>query len=287
MSGGIPDEVRHSEKWRLALEMIDEMTGPGGWGVLEQITAGGGARPVPMADAGYGDITAFRLELADRGWPYVVAVKGAASAYIGDAEPVAPARRSGPGRPPRRAYPGPLASLRQLAIAHAGTIGQVTWRQGTRATPGNPAASMTSQFLAIRVRPANRDIPRAPDGSLPDCWLLAEWPSGADEPTDYWLSTLPAGHSHRRTGRAGEDPLADRARLPRAHARARPRPLRGPLLPGLAPPRHPRRPRPGLLHHDQDRPKSPCAGMTLYQVLRELQIVLALILGACPYASSP
>ncbi|WP_374710697.1 transposase [Rhodococcus sp. USK10] len=23
-------------------------------------------------------------------------------------------------------------------------------------------------------------------------WLLAEWPAGADEPTDYWLSTLPA-----------------------------------------------------------------------------------------------
>ena len=28
----IPDEVRHTEKWRLALEMIDEMTGPGGMG---------------------------------------------------------------------------------------------------------------------------------------------------------------------------------------------------------------------------------------------------------------
>jgi len=25
----IPDEVRHTGKWRLALEMIDEMTGPG------------------------------------------------------------------------------------------------------------------------------------------------------------------------------------------------------------------------------------------------------------------
>jgi SRSO17 transposase len=50
---------------------------------------------------------------------------------------------------------------------------------------------MTSHFLAIRVRPANRDIPRAADGSLPACWLLAEWPPGSDEPTDYWLSTLP------------------------------------------------------------------------------------------------
>src|SRR5512142_3408237 len=27
----IPDQVRHAEKWRLALEMIEEMTGPGGW----------------------------------------------------------------------------------------------------------------------------------------------------------------------------------------------------------------------------------------------------------------
>jgi SRSO17 transposase len=52
---------------------------------------------------------------------------------------------------------------------------------------------MTSWFLAIRVRPANRDIPRSPDGTLPECWLLAEWPPEADEPTDYWLSNLPPG----------------------------------------------------------------------------------------------
>jgi SRSO17 transposase len=38
----IPGQVRHNEKWRLALEMIEEMTGPGGWGVLEQVTAAGG-----------------------------------------------------------------------------------------------------------------------------------------------------------------------------------------------------------------------------------------------------
>jgi SRSO17 transposase len=84
-------------------------------------------------------------------------------------------------------------NLRQLAIAHAGQIQQVTWRQGTKAAKGNPDASMTGHFLAIRVRPANRDISRAEDGSLPDCWLLAEWPPAADEPTDYWLSNLPPG----------------------------------------------------------------------------------------------
>ena len=187
----IPDEVRHVEKWRLVLEMIDEMTGPAGWGVLDQITAMGGARPVVAADAGYGDNTSFRLGLETRGWRYVVAVKGTTSAYAGEARPVQRARRGGPGRPGKPAYPQPPVNLRQLAIAHADKIQEVTWRQGTKATSGNPDAAMTSHFLAIRARPANRDIPRAPDGSLPGCWLLAEWPPGSDEPTGYWLSTLP------------------------------------------------------------------------------------------------
>jgi SRSO17 transposase len=199
---GIPDEVRHAGKWRLALEMTEEMTAPGGWGVLEEITAASGARPVVVTDAGYGDNTAFRLELDTRGWQYAAAVKGTTRAYAGDARPVRRSLGGGPGRPPGPACPGPPANLRQLAIAHADQIRPVTWRQGTRATKGNPEAAMTSCFLAIRVRPANRDIPRAEDGSLPDCWLLAEWPPEADEPTDYWLSTLP-----------GDTPVAELVRL--------------------------------------------------------------------------
>jgi SRSO17 transposase len=199
---GLPGDVRHQEKWRLALDMLDEMAGPGGWGVLDQAAAAAGARPVVAADAGYGDSTAFRLELEQRGWRYAVAVKGTTSAHAGDAEPAARSLGGGPGRPPKPAYPRPPASLRQLALASADQIRQVTWRHGTEATNGNPDAAMTSHFLAIRVRPANRDIPRADDGSLPDCWLLAEWPPGASEPADYWLSNLPAG-----------TPVAELARL--------------------------------------------------------------------------
>jgi len=198
---GIPDEVRHAEKWRLALDMIAEITGPGGWGVLEEITSAGGARPAVAADAGYGDNTAFRLELAARGWRYVVAVKGTTSAHAHDAVPETMAY-GGLGRPSVPRYRAKPLSLRQLAIAHADQIQQMTWRQGTKATKGNPTAAMTSHFLAIRVRPANRDIPRGPDGTLPDCWLLAEWPPEADEPANYWLSTQPA-----------DTPIAELARL--------------------------------------------------------------------------
>src|SRR5438034_1263346 len=97
----------------------------------------------------------------------------------------------GLGQPPKPAYPDPPANLRQLAIAHAAGIQPVTWRQGTKTSKGNPAAAMTSCFAAIRVRPASRHIAREADRSLPACWLLAEWPPEADEPTDYWLSNLP------------------------------------------------------------------------------------------------
>jgi SRSO17 transposase len=187
---GIPGEVRHREKWRLALDMIEEMTGPGGWGVLEEVTAAGGARPVVAADTGYGDNALFREQLTACGWRYAVAVKGGTSAYAHDAAPQT-APYGGRGQPPKPAYPGPPVTVRQLALAHAAQVRPVTWRQGTKTSTDNPEAAMTGCFLAIRVRPASRHIPRAADRSLPACWLLAEWPPEADEPTGYWLSTLP------------------------------------------------------------------------------------------------
>jgi SRSO17 transposase len=186
----IPGQVRHTEKWRLAVEMIEEMTGPGGWGLLEQVTARGGARPVVVSDIGYGDNALFRQQLTAGGWQYVVAVKGTPRAYPAGAVPEA-RPYGGLGQPPKPAYPNPPATLRQLAIACAGQVQPVTWRQGTKPSNGNPAALMSSHFAAIRVRPASRHIRREADRAFPACWLLAEWPPQAEEPEGYWLSTLP------------------------------------------------------------------------------------------------
>jgi SRSO17 transposase len=187
---GLPDEVRHTQKWRLAVAMIEEMTGPGGWGLDEQITSPGGGRPVVVGDIGYGDNALFRQELTGRGWQYVVAVKGATSAHPAGAAPQ-PRPYGGLGQPPKPACPHPPASVRQLALAHAAQLQPVTWRQGTKTTRSNPTAAMSSHFLAIRVHPASRHIPRAADRSYPACWLLAEWPPHTEEPEGYWLSTLP------------------------------------------------------------------------------------------------
>ena len=88
----IPDTEHHRTKWEMAIEMIDELIE---WGRIP---------PTTVADAGYGDATAFRLALTDRGIDYVVAVKGATSAHPGDAVPEAPPY-SGRGRPPAPRYP--------------------------------------------------------------------------------------------------------------------------------------------------------------------------------------
>jgi SRSO17 transposase len=175
----MPDEVRHREKWRLALDMLDEMIEQ--WGLPKL--------PV-TADSGYGDCTLFRLGLTERGLRYVVQVDPTATAHPADAVAVTPPY-TGRGRPPRAAYPDPPVTLKDLVLAAGRTgVRQVTWRHGTRTTPANPTAAMRSHFLRLRIRPANRDIPRDGDGSLPECWLIAEWPPGAAEPVKYWLSNM-------------------------------------------------------------------------------------------------
>jgi SRSO17 transposase len=187
---GIPDSVRHREKWRLALDMLDEMLNPasdlgeaaGGWGLPK--------RPV-VGDSGYGDAAEFRLGLTERGLLYVLQVDPTAIAHAADEVPVTPAF-SGRGRPPKPRYPDKPATFRELALAAGrSACRRITWRKGSKKTKSNPTAAMRSHFLAIHIRPASRHIPRQPDATLPDEWLIAEWPPDKPEPVKYWLSTMP------------------------------------------------------------------------------------------------
>src|SRR4051812_21554118 len=172
---GIPAEARHREKWRLALEMIDGLVG---WGL---------APPVVVADAGYGDIAEFRDGLSTRGRAWVVQVQGVLSAHAEDAVP-ARVPTSGRGRPSRPRYrTRPVALREHVLAAGRAAVQRVTWRQGSR-------GPMRSHFVVLRVRPAghHQAARRAADGSLPAGGVLGRRRPGAAEPTDYWLSSLPA-----------------------------------------------------------------------------------------------
>ncbi|MGI8594820.1 MAG: IS701 family transposase, partial [Solirubrobacteraceae bacterium] len=262
---GVAEEVRHEPKWRLALRMLDELRG---WG-LES--------PPILADAAYGDITEFRSGLDERELRYVLQVKGQTSAY---AEGVRPATTDyrGTGRPPRPRYREKPSSLRELALAEgAEQAVEVSWREGSDGEP------LSSRFLLLRVRPANVKLRRqAKDSELPVRWLICEWPQGQAEPAKYWLSNLPEDAEPERLVALAKAPLADRARLPRAQGLPRARPLRGALLPGLAPPRDARLGGARLPHARAAQPKSPCGDLTLFRVLRELQQLVACWSGTCP-----
>jgi SRSO17 transposase len=169
----IPDSEGHRPKWMLAIEMLD--------GLAEH-----GLRP-PMvaADSGYGDSGPFRAALDERGIVYSVQVKGETLAHPADAEPVPPTW-SGHGRPPTRPdYPDDPASIaRHVLDAGRDAAITVTWREGSKGI-------LSSQFVFLRVRPAGHRIPRNADGTLPERWLIAEWPDDQSEPVTYWLTSQP------------------------------------------------------------------------------------------------
>ncbi|TCO45851.1 DDE superfamily endonuclease [Actinocrispum wychmicini] len=131
----------------LALDMLVEVTTE--WGLPH--------RPV-VADASYGDATEFRLGLTD-GLASVLAGSPTKTAHPAHAVPVTPACR-GNGRPPQPRHPYKPIDLQTLVMDAGKAQGRfVVWRHGSKHLPGNPTARMRSQFLDLRVRPANRNIP--------------------------------------------------------------------------------------------------------------------------------
>jgi SRSO17 transposase len=173
---GLPEDLHHVEKWRLALEMIDELSG---WGITP---------PVILGDGAYGDNTQFRQGLTDRSISWVLDVKHTTSAYPEHVTREKPDYQ-GRGQPPKARYRDDPSSLLDLALtAGVHATQEVTWREGTR-------GKMTSRFLTLRVRPANIELRRAAnkhDSELEVCWLICEWPDGKQQPVKYWLSNLPA-----------------------------------------------------------------------------------------------
>jgi SRSO17 transposase len=173
---GIPEDEHHRPKWKMVVEMLDALA--------EQ----GIRPPLVAADAGYGDSSQFRSGLDEREIGYIVQVKGDALAHPPD---VTAAQRvwSGRGRPPTRTdlrYPATAVSLvEHVAAAGRAAAVPITWREGSK-------GAMSSKFVFLRVRPAGHRVARDSDGTLPERWLIAQWPDDQDEPVKYWLSSLAA-----------------------------------------------------------------------------------------------
>jgi SRSO17 transposase len=171
----VPEEVEFQTKPEIALDQICAA-------VAANMDHG-----VVLADAAYGINTEFRHGVTELGLLYVVGVQSSMTVWEPGKQPLPAKPRGKMGRPPRllqRSADHPPVSVKQLAMglsSHA--FKEITWREGTD-------RKLQSRFAAIRVRAAHRDYEKAEPHA--EEWLLIEWPRGEKEPTQYWVSTLPA-----------------------------------------------------------------------------------------------
>ena len=173
---GVPTAVKFLTKPDIALEE------------LRAAKAAGVPLGIVLADAGYGNETAWREALDEMELEYCVGIQSVPTVWAAGTGPVPPKANNKIGRPRTRwqrvAGSAPLSvkTLAETLTPHRWRT--VDWREGTN-------KPLSSRFAAMRVRAAHRDEEglRAPRAEQ---WLLIEWPEDQTEPTKYWLSTLPA-----------------------------------------------------------------------------------------------
>jgi len=172
---GVPPQIRFATKPQIALSQI------------RSAQAAGVAPGVIVADAAYGNDTAFRDGITKLKLPYVLAAQSSTSAWRPGEAPLPPRhRKNGIGRPAtlvrRTLRHSPISLLELVQELSPRAFKTITWREGTR-------TSLESRFAAIRVRPAHRDTLRS--SPRDEEWLLVEWPENDTAPRKYWFSNLP------------------------------------------------------------------------------------------------
>jgi SRSO17 transposase len=172
----IPEATTFQEKWRQALTLIRRARAAG-----LQITA-------VLADAEFGDVTAFRRALHRWRLPYAVGISRHLTVFRGTpGVHVPPSGRTGRPRSQlvlvHETKPIAVAAL-ALALPRRAWR-RVTWRNGTN----RPWAA---RFAAVRVTPANDWRERR---LAPEVWLLCEQDLGATPRTKYFFVDQPASAS--------------------------------------------------------------------------------------------
>src|SRR5450756_2789222 len=178
---GVPKEISFKTKPEIALEQI------------EAACRAGLPRGVVLMDAGYGCNTDLRTSISALALTYVAGILPNTTVWTSDTAPLPPKKWSGKGRPPkllRRDHKHKPISVKELALGLPKRAWRtIKWREGA-------AERLSSRFARARVCIAHRDYQLTE--TRPEEWLLIEWPEGEDEPTKYWLSTLPKDVSFRR-----------------------------------------------------------------------------------------
>lgn len=179
----IPVEVEFATKPTLAGDLIARAAG---WKIR---------RAPVLGDQAYGNDAKLRTRLHADGIDYVLSIGRECDVYAPDTRFVVPPRKPGSRGP----APSALCTEQDPASITDVIAGldETAWQTVCfRDTDGQ---QLTSRFAFIRVIAAH---PVTRDRQAPrEEWLIAEWPEGRDEPTDHWISNLPADTEPERLAR--------------------------------------------------------------------------------------
>ena len=179
----IPDEIVFQSKPQLATAMISRAAT---WDI---------ARAPVLGDEAYGKNSELRTALQDAGIEYVLSINSDARVYDADTLFSVPERKRGSRGPAPSALAADRDS-RQLAEL-AAALGPQDFQTLAYTTRG--AQEVSSRFAMVRVTCAHpvdcdRREPR-------EEWLIIEWPEDAEQPSDYWISNMPADTPPERLAR--------------------------------------------------------------------------------------
>jgi SRSO17 transposase len=160
---GVPEEISFKTKPEIALEQVR-------WGCEMGLPG-----DLVLVDAAYGHDSKLRKGITELEKVYVAGIQPQSLVW-------APGTRR--GRAPkkgRRDAPNAISVKDVAQGLRAKAWRTIVWREGTN-------ERLSSRFARVRVHVASsHERPAKPAKE----WLLIEWPEGEDEPTKYWLSTLP------------------------------------------------------------------------------------------------
>jgi SRSO17 transposase len=143
-------------------------------------------RGVALLDAGYGNDSHLRAEMAKLEVPYAAGILPTTLMWPPGK---GPRRRGKPLNNTGRRDEPDLISAKEVALGLPKRAWRtITWREGS-------ADCLSSRFARVRVGVGYNGL--VPEELAPE-WLLIEWPENEAEPTKYWLSTLPPDISFRR-----------------------------------------------------------------------------------------
>jgi SRSO17 transposase len=179
----IPTDVTFETKPQLAAGLIEQAAG---W---EVPTA-----PV-LGDEAYGKNTELRTRLDDARIEYVLSINSDARVYGPDTVFTVPERKPGSRGPAPSAL---VADRDAVAITEiAASLEDEDFQTLTFRT--RDEQDLTSRFAMLRVICAH---PIERDGQPPrEEWLIIEWPEDHEQPSDYWISNLPADTDPERLAR--------------------------------------------------------------------------------------